>query len=204
MTTLTGLWIPSPEEAWAELGFSVRDGHVDVGRVRIRVGGEAPEGITQWSFDTSAAGHVDGLATTQGAVCPAGPTHPNGVDLVDHVVVGTGDMARTLTALATIGLTSRRQRIGPLRGQTVWQEFVLAGTCVIELIAPPEPDGGPATFWGLAFATTDLDATAAAMGDRLRAPRDAIQPGRRIATVRGGRRSIGLPLAVLSSRPTPR
>ena len=49
---------------------------------------------------------------------------------------------------------------------------------------------GPAFFWGLAFKVADLDATVAAIGDgALQRPAPAVQPGRRIATLR---RSAGL------------
>jgi hypothetical protein len=43
----------------------------------------------------------------------------------------------------------------------------------------------PARFWGLAFTVADLDAIAERLGNRLSGPRDAVQPGRRIATLRG-------------------
>ena len=43
---------------------------------------------------------------------------------------------------------------------------------------------GPARLWGLAFGVEDLDRTAQALGDLLGRPRDAVQPGRRIATLR--------------------
>lgn len=199
MVRLVALDVPSPADAWARLGFGVVDDVVVVGGIALHVGGDG-NGIVGWAFDEAVPATVDGLATRTNAAVGAGVRHPNGIDAVDHVVVGTGDVVRTLAALESIGLASRRQRIGDLRGATVHQEFVVAGTCVIELVGPVEADGGPATFWGLAFASPDLDATAAVMGDRLRAPRDAIQPGRRIATVRGGRTSTGVPLAVLSAR----
>ncbi len=47
-----------------------------------------------------------------------------------------------------------------------------------------DPDG-PARLWGLAFGVDDLERTAQSLGDLLGAPRDAVQPGRRIATLRG-------------------
>jgi hypothetical protein len=67
-------------------------------------------------------------------------------------------------------------------------------------VGPVEPDGdGPAAFWGLTLVSADLDATRAALGDELiGAPRDAVQAGRRIATVR---RSAGLGTAVAVMSP---
>jgi hypothetical protein len=49
--------------------------------------------------------------------------------------------------------------------------------------SPVLPDA-PARLWGLAFLVESLEHTAALLGDRLGAPRDAVQPGRRIATLR--------------------
>ena len=53
--------------------------------------------------------------------------------------------------------------------------------------------GGPARLWGISFAVRDLDATAAALGDLLGSVRDAVQAGRRIATLR---REAGLGPAI--------
>jgi hypothetical protein len=60
--------------------------------------------------------------------------------------------------------------------------------------------GGPARLWGISFLVPDLDATAAALGDLLGTPRDAVQPGRRIATLR---REANLGPAVAFMTPGP-
>jgi hypothetical protein len=59
-----------------------------------------------------------------------------------------------------------------------------------------DPDG-PARLWGLAFTVEDLDRLAKEIGDDLAGPRDAVQEGRRIATLK---RSAGLsvPLAFMT------
>ena len=63
-------------------------------------------------------------------------------------------------------------------------------------LAEPAP-GAPATFWGLVFVVADLDAAGAVLGDRLGPARDAVQPGRRIATVRR-EAGLGLPVALIT------
>ena len=57
----------------------------------------------------------------------------------------------------------------------------------------------PAFFWGLALVAPDLEATAAGLGEHVGEARAAVQPGRRIATLR---RSAGLslPVALMSPR----
>jgi len=58
----------------------------------------------------------------------------------------------------------------------------------------------PAFFWGLAFVAPDLDATVASLGDHVSEIRDAVQPGRRIATLR---RSAGLAVPIALITPPP-
>jgi hypothetical protein len=79
------------------------------------------------------------------------------------------------------------------------QAFFRLGATILEVVQePPEAvaRGGadrPAFFWGLALLVPDLDATVAELGDRVSEVRPAIQPGRRIATLR---RSAGLAVPV--------
>jgi hypothetical protein len=58
--------------------------------------------------------------------------------------------------------------------------------------------GHPTRFWGLALQVEDLDSTVQRLAEHVSPARAAVQPGRRIATVR---RSAGLavPLALMSA-----
>ena len=47
----------------------------------------------------------------------------------------------------------------------------------------------------------DLDATAEWLGDRVGTPKDAVQPGRRIATLRHRDLGLGLPVAIMTPHP---
>jgi hypothetical protein len=75
---------------------------------------------------------------------------------------------------------------------------------IVEVIGAPEPAEGtagrPAGFFGLAFTVTDLDATAAWLGPRLHPAKDAVQPGRRIATLD---RAAGSTVAIAFMSPGP-
>jgi hypothetical protein len=89
------------------------------------------------------------------------------------------------------------------------QVFFWAGDVIVELIGPDrdEPVTDEATsFFGLALVADDLDATASRLGELLSTPKDAVQPGRRIAGLRGARVGITVPVAVMSPhvRPTDR
>ena len=73
-----------------------------------------------------------------------------------------------------------------------------SGGLIVELVERPEIPDGPASFWGIVINVDDLDAACALIGaDRISAPKDAVQPGRRIATIRG-EVGLGLPVALMT------
>jgi hypothetical protein len=61
-------------------------------------------------------------------------------------------------------------------------------------------EGDGPTMWGVTVSVADLDACGRELGPLLGAPRDAVQPGRRIATVRP---EAGLPIALAFMTPRP-
>lgn len=183
MPVLTSLHLAGPAAPWVALGFAAgEDGTIRVGATTLRFDpGAAEGGIAGWDFTDRLPDPLDGLVTgTAPPLAGEAPEHPNGAIRLDHVVVATPDLARTQAVLATAGFECRRVReAGPMR-----QAFYRLGEVILELVGPAEADGdGPARFWGLVAVVPDLDALAATLGDRLGAPRDAVQPGRRIATV---------------------
>ncbi len=125
--------------------------------------------------------------------------HPNGVEVIDHIVLVTPDTGRTTAALGAIGLDPRRTRETDQYGPPFVQTFFKAGEVVVELIGPQEPSGdGPAAFFGLAYTVTDLDATKTLLGEHLGDPKDAVQPGRRIATLRHKPLDVSVATAFMS------
>jgi hypothetical protein len=187
--------VGDPPERWSALGFTVAAGAISLGGVRIRTVGGAP-GIRSLGLAGCRAEHPDGLPLVRaGGGTPAMPEHANGALAVDHVVALTDDLDRTTRALEAAGLPLRRVRRPP--ESPVAQAFLPAGTLVVEVA---ETGDAPA-LWGLVVVVADLDAAATRLGAALGAPRDAVQPGRRIATVR---RSAGLStqLALMTPRRT--
>jgi hypothetical protein len=204
---LTGLDLAADPAAWAAAGFDVHDGSVTLGAVEVQLSGERPGGIGGWSFDVQVPGdRLDGLVTP-GVRPPArqGAAHPNGVSAVDHVVAFSPDLDRTVTALESAGLDLRRRREGPTGGGSARQAFFRVGEAILEVVEhPPQAreagdPAAPARLWGLALLAPDLDATARYAGERLGEVRDAIQPGRQIATFTRAA-GLGLAVAVLSPR----
>ena len=182
---------------WSELGFSVGDGSCQVGTTLLRFGGDEGSGLTSWSVAGVRAGVIDGLLTHEpDGTLGEGAAHANGVRSIDHIVAATPDFERSSAALAAAGLERRRAREA---GRGARQGFFVVGEAHLELVGPVEPDGvGPASFWGITFVVDDMEAATAAFGDALGTPRDAVQPGRRIATVR---RDAGLGTAVALMTP---
>jgi hypothetical protein len=198
------LVIADDAAAWTELGFAVRDGASHVGSIRLRFAGPvAGEGIVAWSVHGLRSTDLDGLATHLAPEAPPtdhAPAHPNGVLGLDHVVVFTPDLERTNAALERAGLDLRRIREAETPDGPMRQAFFRLHNAVLEVVSGPKVDPGPAWFWGLVAAVADLDAVAARLGDRLGPVRDAVQPGRRIATVRPAA-GLGVPLALMTPRP---
>jgi hypothetical protein len=183
--------VPSIEEleiadepsSWSAAGFDVTDGLCRVGRVRLRLAGKGPRrGIVGWTLAEEAPARV----TAGEAAAP----HPNGAVRVDHVVMLTPALDRSVEELEAQGFDLRRRREGATPGGSTRQAFFRAGEPILEVVQAPEgtsvardPDG-PARLWGLAFAVEDMDRTEQALGQLLGGPRDAVQRGRRIATLR--------------------
>ena len=200
---LVGLTVGDRPEAWRAIGFDVDDDRITVGGVTVELVGDGGDrGLLAWSLDPAAGGDVDGLAHRHAPDAMQERTHRNGVTAVDHVVVGTPRLERTLQALAAVELHPRRVVDG-LRGGDRAYAFLLLGTCVLEVIGPRDHDAGrtpaPARFMGLAFVADGLDAVTALDGVA-GAPRDAIQPGRRIVTLRTTEHDVSVPVAVLTPR----
>jgi hypothetical protein len=186
--------IADPPEAWEALGFTVTDGVIALGGVRIRLGGGG-EGIVGWSLRGIDDGaDLDGLPmSASGAPPPSASEHLIGAIAVDHLVALTPDLDRTAGKLRDAGLDYRVTRDA---GNGHRQAFFVLGPCLLELGGPAE---GDVRFWGLTLVVEDLDAAAQRLGDRLGAVKDAVQPGRRIATVRP-EAGLSVPLALMSPR----
>jgi catechol 2,3-dioxygenase-like lactoylglutathione lyase family enzyme len=205
--TIDQLTVADVPAAWSRVGFAVEGDSLLVGEVRIRMAG-AGRGLREWSLRDVASTDLDGLPTSRSDRPPEGegPPHPNGVTGLDHVVAITPALERTVAALRGAGLDLRRIREEPTPAGAPRQAFFRLGATLLEVVQEPAEvvarDGGerPAFFWGLAFLAPDLEATVAALGDRVGEIRAAVQPGRRIASLR---RSAGLSLPVALMTPLP-
>ena len=164
-------------DAWHAISFAVEGDVCQVGTVRIRLNGDGA-GITGWTV-------------VEAEPPPFAAAHPNGVTQIDHLVLMSPDLPRTAARLReTYGLDVLRERdAGKFK-----QLFLRLGEVLLEVVGSHEPGPGDDSFWGITFRVGDIDALVESMGERVSAVKDAVQPGRRIATLRG--REIGISPAV--------
>jgi hypothetical protein len=171
--------------------------------------GTLPRGLQGWSVRGLAATELDGLPTERSDAPPreAAPAHPNGARSIDHLVVFTADRGRTAAALEAAGLELRRLRDEPTPAGGGFQAFFRLGEVILEVIEHGSDSAGasdpaqPARFWGLAFGVESLAPAAELLGDRLSEPRDAVQPGRTIATLRRSA-GVAVPMAFMTPGPS--
>ena len=97
--------------------------------------------------------------------------------------------------LRAAGLDYRHTRDA---GDGLRQAFFVLGPCLLELGGPAPVEDAP-RLWGMTLVVDDIDAAAARLGDLLGQVKDAVQPGRRIATVRR-EAGLGAPIALITPR----
>jgi len=210
---LTALRLSASASSWERLGFpltaSPTGSSFVAGGLTFEL--EAPlgerTGLTGWRFTSDVDGPdrvIDGIPTSFAAASAIGSAIASTVDPVlgitgvDHVVIMTPSLDRTCGAI-TEALRLPLKRIREVGGG-VRQGFHRAGSVILEVVERPDIDVvEPARLWGLVFDVADLDGVVDRLGpDVVGSPRDAVQKGRRIATVRS---EAGLGCAVAFMTP---
>ncbi len=209
--TVDEVEVADPPEAWVRAGFCVDSGGdagavCRIGGVRIRLtGSDRGTGILGWSLrglpSDDSLTDLDGIPTARSDALAAAPAeHANGVTAIDHIVLLSPDLARTVDSLSAIGVTPRRERDAQLGGRPIRQVFFRFGEVIIEVVGSPETaTDGPSTLWGITYVVADIDATAAYFGDRTTPVKAAVQPGRRITTLRHQALGMSVRSAMISA-----
>ncbi len=206
-TRIAELRIEADPEAWSRCGFAVEGDLTVLGSTPVRFEPEgAGRGISGWTLSGTESTDFDGLDTELG---PSGagdvdrPDHPNTTLSIDHVVVFTPELERTIGGFEASGVRCRRVReVGP-PDRLLRQAFFRFGEVICEVVEVPEDQAGPegtSRFWGLTVTVADLDLATTDLGERVGTIRDAIQPGRRIATI-SERAGLGVPVALITQEP---
>jgi hypothetical protein len=207
--TIDEILVGDEPDAWRAAGFTVDDDATcRIGAVRVRLmGRDGGKRILGWSLRGApdarlADGRLDGLPTAASTSAAATPAeHPNGATHIDHVVLLSPDLPRTTAALDAIGLSPRGERETDTYGAPMRQIFFRLGEVILELVGGTQPGEGDPGFFGLAITVADLDAASTLLGEHLGAAKDAVQEGRRIATLR--HRELGMSVATALMSPEP-
>lgn len=204
MTRLAAVRVGGSAEAWVDCGFVTdADGRIPLANGAlefVEAAGAGPIGLVIDGMD-GLADEVDGVPLAPGPIV-AGVDHPNGAFELDHLVVMTDSLDRTSAAIADVlGLERRRVR----ETDTVRQGFHRFADqggvrgCIVEVVESARVTNPG--LWGLVVNVADLDAAVDRLGaGRAGRPKDAVQPGRRIVTVRGAA-GLGVPVALMSPSP---
>ena len=205
--TVVGIRLGDDPARWTQAGFDVRGDAMVVGTVQFSFGiTDGPSWVLARSDGANdGPATIDGVPTVW-ATAPAsgGGSHPNGCNLLDHVVIATPDVERTATSFEALGMRVRGRRDAGPTHRPMRQVFVRDGAVIIEIVGPAVPAESaaerdrPAALWGLAFTSDDLDAAATRLGPLLGPVRDAVQPGRRIASLRQRELGISVPVAIMT------
>lgn len=213
------LRVACPIGAWARLGFTpASDDHLCLPDFAVRfVAGaegvpmearENASAVRGWSLVDVDMGPgtaprqlvLDGIDTwvIPEPTCTSPSESSLSVIGVDHVVVMTGDLERTCAAVTAVtGAELKRVRDA---GRGVRQGFHRLGSVILEVVERPDLETSTsASIWGLVLTVADLDAAVAWLGpDAVSQPRQAVQSGRRIATIAT---EVGLGMAVALMSP---
>ena len=154
---------------------------------------ELPSGALEIAFDGVQSG-----ADLDGIECAEFISTPDGLEssdsLIDHVVVMTNNLERTCEAVTEVtGCPLKRVReVGEIR-----QGFHRVGEGGVVLEVVERADVSRTSLWGLVIATPSFDDLVQAAGDLVSEPKDAVQPGRRISTVKA-KAGLGIPVALMT------
>jgi hypothetical protein len=216
VTSILTLNVADDPSTWTAMGFTVIDDHVRFGAdwptIHLTGSQANARGIMSWtlidegSATQYSAKDVDGLVTrwqpTAAASASVSPNHENGITAIDHLVVMTPDVDRTVKVFESRGWECRRRREGAAYGQQqMRQAFFWLGEVIVEVVGPETADEAkahePAAFFGLALTSSDLAVTQQFFGDLMKPPVDAVQAGRQITTI-SSRAGSTLAIAVMS------
>ena len=193
------LTIAGDAQTWRSIGLTVTEDGVipffGTGLKIVEPAGPEESGIVGWGL--SGIDPVRSIAGLRSEVVEAGAPvfadHALGAVELDHVVIMTSnlDMVSSSVAGATGCELKRTRELG-----VITQGFhrIGRGGLIVEIVQHPDYDRGESEFWGLVINVSDLDAACELLGpERVSEPKDAVQSGRRIATIRS---EVGLGTAV--------
>lgn len=194
---LVSIVVGGSVEPWTALGFTARGITIPFsnGAVECAGLGEGSGVLALRVAGVDQEVSLDGVQVLHGHAPLPAVEHVNGGHELDHVVIMTPSLEATSAAVEELlGLPLRRVRETESVRQA-FHRFPDRG-CIIEIVESDRVER--AALWGVVVTADDLDAFVARAGpERVGDARPAVQPGRRIATVRTAA-GLPCPVAVMS------
>ena len=198
------LTVAGDPDVWRSVGLTVSaDGLVPLFGASLRIvppsDHDGADGLVGWAFSgIPDVGDVAGFSTeVVDGGSPVFAAHPLGASQLDHVVIFTGDMD-VVSAAIEARTGCERKRVRDLGEMQQGFHRIGRGGLIVEIVQHADRDRST-EMWGLVMIVDDLDAACALLGsDRVSEPKDAVQPGRRIATIRP-EVGLGSAVALMSS-----
>ncbi len=212
MAQLIEITVGGTPFVWERLGLKVQQSEIELSDVAIHIHGGAA-GFLSCSFALSGtdahAFSIDSMDGLPVRLCTSDEAHASEVSTieasaisgvhvigVDHLVITTDDLMRTSNDIERVlGVACARTRDA---GHGVTQAFHKIDNTILELVTGPHVKHEGAKWWGFVLTVDDIDRWWNAVGEEAASqPRDAVQQGRRIATVHSSV-GLGVPVAVMS------
>ena len=129
-----------------------------------------------------------------------------GATHIDHIVISSNDSGTVAQTFAdNLGIEIKRKMIRP--GTSAQLAFAKLQEVILEFAGPPQVTPGDevkAKLWGMVLAVEDIEAAVRELrskGYEVTEPSRAVQPGAKIATVKGG--TSGVPFAIIQYNAMP-
>ena len=184
--TIAELHVGDDPSAWERLGFCINENRSLIGRTEV-VFSDGPKGIHSWVLRNSMPSQFGPIPTTftENPVPNPSIAHPNGSIGFHHVVLMVPAFDIGKTALSNAGVHVEQGRPFGSTEKAMLRSAPKMGDIELELIGPESEDRSRHwQLWGLVVAVSDIDATSELLGDLLGQVKPAVQPHRRIATLK--------------------
>jgi hypothetical protein len=187
------LYIGDEINSWREIGFKIDpSGVLRLGEMTIHLCGKSRgRGVIGWNFRHLAPNiqSVDGIPILRGGEVPASISvhesgHPNGVKVIDHLVISSENSLRTESELKSIGIGLKRRDENLEKKLTF--SFYRPSNTILEVLAPASSTNDilpTSKVVGITFTCDDLSKTHSYLATITKPPWPATQKGRQITTL---------------------
>ena len=187
---LKRLFVANPPHVWESMGFKIVGNQVQLGNVIIQLVEKVCvcNPVVGWDWENLVASkpsHIDGIPLLNDKVdnVTEDVQHMNNSIAVDHVVLKTFNVEKTIKCMNEIGLEVRKRVVHQSKGME--QVFFKAENTILEVISSLEASNSvqDSYIWGITFVTSDIITLHKNLEGSTKVPYDAVQIGRKFTTL---------------------